>query len=135
MYVCSVCGLKNQNGASGFIVLEEVSAQGDDTVVIGYCFRNYDSNHQDYYEIGYEPVVEILFEKEDGSTDTQMITNVSINDLQEFDGREGYYVSFSLQEAKDRAAEQYPEIANFTVCFTFVPTNGGEHLNFRIELD
>ena len=144
IYVCAVCGLKNQNGASGFIVLEEVSAQGDDTVVIGYCFRNYDSNRQDYYEIGYEPMIvvnlytcDVNEETGEPIEGTRHIADYRLPQIVpvRYNESEGNYISFFRSEIEQWMAENEPEYADWTISVTFVPQGMEMDLEYSIELD
>ena len=52
-YACRICGLKNANGASGGIVLEDASDldDDDDTYIVGYYYRDFGDKFEIVYAI------------------------------------------------------------------------------------
>ena len=125
-YVCICCGLKNANGASGSIVLEDASDldDDDDTYIIGYYIRDYGK---------FEYIYAITLVNEWGD-------ELAFIDLDEFGivitpWGDGSYIMFSKSAVINAAAALGYTEEEYDIRFSFVPVNWYEDLDYAITFE
>ena len=126
-YVCTICGLKNANGASGSIVLEDASDLDgdDDTYIIGYYFRDFSDK--------YEFIYAITLVNEWGE-------ELAFIDLEEFGiaitpWGNGSYVTFSKSAVINAAKKMGFNEDQFDIRFSFVPVGWYDDLDYAITFE
>lgn len=131
-YVCCTCGLENINGASGSVVMEDLTEKYGYGVnyVIGYWNRD---------EVRYVQHVSVIFlDRDENHVDgNEFVLDVQINDCTL--GTDGFVgKSFSkadaIAAARDAMAEQGYEGA-FAIRISFVPENDQTTLDYAITFD
>lgn len=128
MDVCGVCGLQNKNGASGSIVMEDLTDTygNGENYVIGYW-------NQD--EIDYDIMVSVILE----STGEQILLNITefTDHTVENDGFNG--LSFNKATADAAAAEAVSTVegyeGTYAIRISFVPVDGTDTLDYAITFD
>lgn len=124
IYECRHCGLKNINGASGAIVLEDASDMDSDsdTLIVGYYNRQ---------NIEYILNVTLILKEplEDGN-DQILVEGVNISYLPN-----GRYVSFSQSEVEALARELGYEVGEYNIRLSFVPTEYYDELDYAITFE
>lgn len=131
IYVCLDCGLENVNGASGQIVMEDLTEEyGEGTnYVVGYWNRdNVDAMRY---------VTVILKDVAEGENDELMLSGISFTELdRETDGITA--ISFSRSEVQAAAAAAVAEAGytgEYAIRFTFVPVGSTDTLDYAITFD
>lgn len=120
MYRCSYCQLYNQNGASGQIVMEDMTEENGANFVVGYWNRG---------ELEFVPVVSVILA--DGTERTLSDVTVSFMTV-ENDGVCAAW--FSKQQAMDAAAAIAGQDA-YSIRITFTPTSPVEDLEYAITFE
>lgn len=129
-YVCYHCGLESANGASGEIVMEDLTANyTDGNYVIGYWNRG---------EGTFNPYVSlILYDAAEGEEDELVLTDIDFTYLTVADdGICG--LRFSQEAVATAAAAAIKEAGytgNYAVRISFVPTTGTDTLDYAITFD
>lgn len=129
-YVCYHCGLESANGASGEIVMEDLTANyTDGNYVIGYWNRG---------EGTFNPYVSlILYDAAEGEEDELVLTDIDFTYLTVAD--DGICGLRFSQEAVDTAAaaaiKEAGYTGNYAVRISFVPTTGTDTLDYAITFD
>ncbi len=120
-FVCLDCGLKNANGSSGEIVLEDAShlAGDDDTLVVGYFYR---------YGDKIEVIQAITLILENGE-------EVFIEGVEIYAFGDGNYMAFSKSEVIEAATALGYAEGSYDIRISFVPTNGMEDLDYAITFE
>ena len=129
--VCMTCGLRNANGASGNIVMEDMSESYGEgfNYVVGYWNRYGMSVHK-YVSV-------VLEDAAEGEEDELILDDIFFTELTaENDGITA--ISFSQADALAKA-QAAMEAAGYTgdyaIRFTFVPTDAGDTLDYAITFD
>ncbi len=128
-WVCTYCDLESANGASGDIVLEDLTEQyTDGNYVIGYWNRG---------EVTFNPYVSLVLYDAQSDNDELVLTGIDFTYLTvDKDGICG--LSFS-QDAVAQAAAAAIENAGYTgeyaVRISFVPTTGDNTLDYAVTFD
>ena len=129
VYTCSNCGLENSNGASGSIVLEQISDKGAAETVIGYWNRG---------EIQFIPVLTVVLNDAAEGTDDQLdVAGVEIRFLNKMnDGVQAVaWESAQAKAAAEAAVAQAGYKGSYALKITFVPVNSGDTLDYAITFD
>ncbi len=133
IYVCDGCGQENINGASGTIILEDLTeAWGNGTdYVVGYWNRGNDLKTLKYVSVILNDV------EEGGDIDNEILLDIETKDLMEATESINA-VSFNQAETLD-AAKSAMEAINYTgsyaIRFTFVPMDEEDTLDYAITFD
>ena len=126
-YVCTICGLKNANGASGGIVLEDASDLDgdDDTYIIGYYFRDFGDKYEFLYAI---------------TLVNEWGEELALIDLEEF-GIEitpwgnGNYITFSKSAVINAAKQLGFSEDQYDIRLSFVPIGWYDDLDYAITFE
>ena len=131
-YVCCTCGLENINGASGSVVMEDLTARygNDENYVIGYWNRE---------NVRFSQYVSVVFEDrgDDHPDGREFVLDVEIFDCtKEYDGFVGksFSKADAIAAAQAAMAEQGYE-GTFAIRISFVPENGQTTLDYAITFD
>ena len=130
MYVCADCGLESQNGASGEIVLEDLTdAYGNGTsYVVGYWNRGGVQTHT---------YVSVILDDADEANNELVLSDITFQYLSvKEDGIRA--VSFNQAEALAKAAEAIAEAGytgSYAIRISLVPINGSDTLDYAITFD
>ena len=125
-YVCRICGLKNANGASGQIVLEDASDLDgdDDTYIVGYYYRDFG----DKFEIIYA----ITLITADGE---EIYIDLEANGIAIMPWGDGRYITFSKSAVMAVAANMgYPE-GQYDIRISFVPVGWESDLDYAVTFE
>lgn len=128
-YVCEICGLENVNGATGKIVMEDLTEENGANYVVGYW--NSES-------ISFNPYVSlVLYDAAEGEDDELVLDSISVTTLTvDSDGICG--LSFS-KEATAAAASAALKSAGYTgsyaVRISCVPLGSNNTLDYAITFE
>lgn len=128
--VCGICGLESANGASGDIVMEDLTQDyTDGNYVIGYWNRG---------EVEFSPYVSlILYDATEGENDELVLSDIDFTYLTVAD--QGICGLAFSQEATAAAAAAAVQGAGYTgsyaVRISFVPLNSTDTLDYAITFD
>ena len=121
-YICNVCGLKSSVGADGDIVLENLSYEYSDTVIIGYYNKS-------YIEFGY-----YISAKLKDSDDDIIISEEDIKFIENYNGMRA--IAFSLTDLRqaltNKGVSETAEFDGFK--FVCVPVDASGTLDYSITL-
>lgn len=129
VYVCSVCGLENENGASGDIVLEDLTASygNDGNYVVGFW-------NKENLDVTYHLSV-ILEDQTEGDNQIDLDFNAFTVWSKEVQGMNA--VVFDAEQADALAAAAVAQAGytgSYALRICFVP-NGGSTLDYAITFD
>ncbi len=126
-YVCIRCGLKNANGASGAIVLEDASDLDgdDDTYIIGYYFRDFGDKYEFLYAI---------------TLVNEWGEELAFIDLEEFGIEitpwgDGNYITFSKSAVINAAKQLGFSEDQYDIRLSFVPIGWYDDLDYAITFE
>lgn len=127
-YVCGTCGMESVNGASGSIVMEDLTQETGTDYVIGYWNRG---------TVSFNPYVSlVLYDAAEGENDELVLDSVSVKYLTvEADGICG--LSFSKAEtaaAASAALKSAGYTGTYAVRITCVPA-GGTELDYAVTFE
>lgn len=124
MYECYDCGLKNVNGSSGAIVLEDASDMDSDsdTLIVGY----YNRGNIEYIL----NVTLILNEPLEDGNDQILVEGVDISYLSN-----GRYVVILQSNVEALALELGYEAGQYNIRLSFVPVNYYDDLDYAITFE
>ena len=126
-YVCRLCGLKNANGASGQIVLEDASDLDgdDDTYIVGY-----------YYRDGFGDKIDIIYAITLITADGEEIyIDLEANGIAIMPWGDGRYITFSKSAVMAVAANMgYPE-GQYDIRISFVPVGWESDLDYAVTFE
>ena len=115
-YECVTCGLQSQNGASGTIIMEDLTEESGENYVVGYYNRD---------EVEYTQYVSIIVNGEE-----IVLEGITITQLEDICA-----VSFSKSDVAAAAeAHGYAE-GEYVVRFTFVPYGDDGSFDYSITFD
>ena len=115
-YECVTCGLQSQNGASGTIIMEDLTEEAGENYVVGYYNRD---------EVEYTQYVSIIVNGEE-----IVLEGITITQLEDICA-----VSFSKSDVAAAAeAHGYAE-GEYVVRFTFVPYGDDGSFDYSITFD
>ena len=130
MYVCADCGLESENGASGEMVLEDMTdAYGNGTsYVVGYWNRGGIQTHT---------YISVILDDADEANKELVLSDINFQYLSvKEDGIRA--VAFNQAEALAKAAEKIAEAGytgSYAIRISFVPINGSDTLDYAITFD
>lgn len=131
IYVCNYCGLESINGASGVVVIEDMTeAYGEgENYVVGYW------NRENVAFTAYASVV--LNDVAEDENDEIVLSGIAFTELTaEEDGITAYTFSQSAaQEAAKAAVDAAGYSGSYAIRFTFVPVNSEDTLDYAITFD
>ena len=126
-YVCTICGLKNANGASGGIVLEDASDLDgdDDTYIIGYYFRDFGDKYEFLYAI---------------TLVNEWGEELAFIDLEQFGIEitpwgDGNYITFSKSAVINAAKQLGFSEDQYDIRLSFVPIGWYDDLDYAITFE
>ena len=130
IYRCSVCGLENVNGASGSIVIEDMTDYENGTeYMVGYWNRG-NVEAKRYVSV-------VLKDAAEGTDDELVLTDIPFTELtREKDGVTA--VTFSRDAVRQAAAKAVSDAGYtgaYAIRFTFVPINEADTLDYAITFD
>ena len=123
-YVCDTCSMENFNGASGSIVLEDLS--NGTNYAVGYWNRG---------NIQYNTYISAVLDDAPEGQDDEVILDVDYSEIPE-EYTVGY--TFSKADAVSAAEAALSELGysgSFALRFTFVPVNAEDELDYAITFD
>lgn len=127
-YVCDVCGLENVNGASGSIVMEDLTTDDGTSYIIGYWNRG---------EVTFNPYVSVILEDSTDENNELVLTGITFNYLTvEQDGVTA--LTFDKTTAGNAAAAAVAEAGytgSYAIRISFVPINSTDTLDYAITFD
>ncbi len=113
---CSRCGLHNQNGASGNVVLEDMTEEGSDTITVGY-----------WEQIEDEYVHNLTLILSDGSE--VILENVALSESEIHRA-----LCFSREAVIAEATDKGYEAGTYEVRLSFTPVNNGGTSDYAITI-
>ncbi len=127
MYVCSICGLENINGASGSIVLEEMP--DDVNYIIGYWNRG---------GIDFNAYAAAVLNDVEADTDNEIVlTDIQFDMWEaETDGITALVTDkAALRNAAAQAVSEAGYTGSYAIRISFVPVNSTDELDYSITLE
>ena len=130
VYICYYCDLENANGASGAIVMEDMTdSHGESTnYVVGYWNRE---------AVEFVPRVSVILDEVEGDDNEFVLIDVDVNYLTaENDGITA--ISFNQADALSAAAELMESqgyTGSYAIRISLVPVNAEDTLDYAITFD
>lgn len=129
-YVCMYCGLENVNGASGSIVMEDISEaySGGTAYAVGYWNRG---------EVEFNPYVSVILEDSTDENDEIVLTGITLEYLTaDKDGYVGLCFDKATTDAAAAAAvAEAGYTGSYAIRISFVPVNSTDTLDYAITFD
>ena len=126
-YVCSVCGLENQNGISGAIWLEDLSTE--ENYVVGYYNNG---------EVSFNPYVSlILYDAAEGENDEVVLDSIVVSYLTVDNGgiRGLSFSKAATAEAAAAALQAAGYTGHYAVRISCVPINSTDTLDYAVTFN
>ena len=132
-YYCVHCGLENANGASGSIVMEDLTEEygNGENYVVGYWNRD---------DIEFMPTISVILDVPEGCLDEVYLEGVEFGYLNKVAGDVNTItaVTFDAATVEAMAAQAVSDVGfsgNYAIRITFLPINGEDELEYAITFD
>lgn len=129
-YYCYRCGLESQNGASGVIVMEDMTEShgNGENYVIGYWNRE---------DLEFMPVLSVVLYDSEAEDNILILNGVDFIDMnREKDGIVAMAFNYeATQAAANAAIAEAGYEGSYAIRINFVPINGDDSLEYAITFD